>query len=214
MPSETLVKTQERYLEQPDLNRMYHFWEALTPSELEERMAFLSKEGMDLLHLCQGWGIWEKLDGGGCINPHGAEQAALYYRTASKYGMHVIQALSYYPYAEKISKEGWYGTRPEEKYFEAGFMDSNWENKTRSMFNSLFSRYLQDFGLLFMEETALCMMSSSGEGDPKAGSARCSWIRDETARHCPQTLFYAEPIHVYWQTPSKHAKGWNFERLG
>lgn len=213
-PNEKLIHKQEEYNELPDLERHYHFWESLTPTEMDQRMAYLASQGVDMLHLCQGWGIWKKLDGGGCINPHGAEQVALYYRTAAQHHMYVIQALSHYPYAEKVSVDGWYGTRPDEKYFQAGFQDSDWQNPSDSAFDKLFSQYLHDFGCLFRYETALAMLSSSGEGDPKAGIKRCQWIRQKMATFCPDTLFYAEPIHLYEQLPAQHTKDWNFERLG
>ncbi len=53
-----------------------HYWEALTPRELDDRMAYLGLHGYDLVHLHSHWGLWERLDAGGRISPHAAEQLA------------------------------------------------------------------------------------------------------------------------------------------
>lgn len=151
-----------------------HYWEALTPGELEERFSYLARCGWDLLHLHQHWGVWERLDAGGRISPHGAEQLALYVRTAERHGLAHLQSLSSYPYAVHLISNGDGGTPPWSRYLEeAGFKDPDWYDPNRNPeFEELFNRYLADFALLFREETALFGMTTSGEGDRKNGPAR------------------------------------------
>jgi hypothetical protein len=100
-------------------------WEGLTAAELDRRFAYLADCGWDLLHVCQHWGIWERLDAGGRIAPHGAEQLALYLRTAGRHGLAVIQALTHYEYL--TATRDWHGTVPYTAYRDAGL----WSNTRR-----------------------------------------------------------------------------------
>lgn len=178
----------------------WHYWEALTEAELEERFTYLEQCGWDLLHLTQNWGIWEKLDAGGRIAPHGAEQLALVLRVAARHGLLLLQALSHYPYGRQF-------TPVFRQYLEAGFNDKDWTH-VDSPFTALFHAYLRDFANLFREETALFAMSTSGEGDIAAGPARVNDTYRFMKQHMPNHLFIAEPIHRLFRLPHEHRREW------
>ena len=141
-----------------------HYWEALKPTELDERFAYLAKQGFDLLTLHSHWGLWERLDAGGRIAPHAAEQLALYLRTAGRYGLAYLQALSSGPYGVPDKDSGYGDTVPYSRYLEEGFQAENWF-KPGSHFDELLHQYVRDFTSLFRDETALFGMTASGEGD-------------------------------------------------
>jgi hypothetical protein len=91
-PDESLVQGQDawdRWDRSKPPGEHLHYWEALTADEMDKRFAYLESCGWDILHVCQHWGIWERLDAGGRIAPHGAEQIALYLRTAGRHGLAV-----------------------------------------------------------------------------------------------------------------------------
>lgn len=182
------------------MDEHWHYWEALTEAELGKRFGYLEACGWDLIHLSQHWGIWEKLDAGGRIAPHGAEQLALVLRTAGRHGLALLQALSHYPYGGKF-------TPPVRKYLEAGYRDSDWQNPRRP-FTRRFHGYLRDFATLFREESALAGMTTSGEGDVAAGPARVN----DTFRYMksvdPHHLFVAEPVHRQKALLQTHSKDW------
>jgi hypothetical protein len=181
----------------------WHYWEALTEAELEERFAYLEACGWDLLHLCQGWGVWEKLDAGGHLAPHGAEQLALLLRVASRHGLALLQALSHYPYGQAH-------TPVLRQYLEAGFQDADWTHpEAASRFTAMFHQYLQEYASLFRDETALVALSTSGEGDIAAGPARVNDTYRLMQREMPDTLFLAEPIHRLFDLPDAHRRQWH-----
>jgi hypothetical protein len=185
-----------------------HYWEALTPPELAERFAYLRRCGWDLLHLHQHWGVWERLDAGGRIAPHGAEQLALYLRTADRHGLKVIQALSSYEYSLQRTGKTYGGTAPFSRYVDAGFQDNDFFEPGERPFDRLLHEYLKDFASLFGDETALLAMSASGEGDayirlPRAKDI-CQTVRTLDRNH----LFVSEPIHILNKLPHEYTAGW------
>lgn len=178
----------------------WHYWEALKESEVVARVAFLAKCGYDILHLSQGWGLWEKLDAGGRIAPHGAEQLALFLRTAAANNLKLILALSHYPY-------GTHFTPAHSAYLEAGFKDEDW-NMPESGFTKLFHGYLGDVARLWNEDDAIAAFSASGEGDHTAGPERCNDTMDFMRRHSPRHLFYAEAIGCLEKLPRRYSEAW------
>lgn len=181
------------------MDEHWHYWEALTEGELGKRFGYLEVCGWDLIHLSQHWGIWEKLDAGGRIAPHGAEQLALVLRVAGRHGLGLQQALSHYPYSSDF-------TPPWRQYLEDGYRDTDWKNPRRP-FTRRFHQYLRDFATLFREETTLVAMSTSGEGDIAAGPARVNDTFRFMASVDPNHLFVAEPANRT-PMPQKHVRGW------
>jgi hypothetical protein len=202
-PRETLVQGQAAWdawhQAEPDDER-WHYWEALTEAELEERFAYLEACGWDLLHLCQGWGVWEKLDAGGHLAPHGAEQLALLLRVARRHGLALLQALSHYPYGSTF-------TPVLRQYRDAGYQDSDWTNPD-SPFTARFQQYLCEYATLFREEPALFALSTSGEGDIAAGPARVNDTYRFMRARMPNHVFLAEPIHRLYRLPEEQRAQW------
>ena len=216
-PSERIVNDQKEWdawdRAQPPGERM-HGWEALTERELEARFAYLQQGGWDLLQLHQHWGIWERLDGGGRIAPHGAEQLALYVRTAGRHGLASIQALSSGAYSVRRDPKQYGGTPTWTRYLDAGFKNQDWFEPDATIFNKMFHQYLHDFTSLFKEETALFAMTASGEGDSHNGLPRSNdvfhFIRSLDKSH----LFFAEAIHQMSKLPQEYTAGWQQDMLG
>ena len=178
----------------------WHYWEALTQAELEERFAFLARNGWRLLHLCQHWGVWKRLDAGGHVAPHAAEQLALYYRVAARHGLSVAQALSHYPYGSRHTPV-W------QSYVDAGFVDEDWQ-QAGSAFTQVFHKYLEDFAVVFRAETAIAYLTTSGEGDIAAGPERANDTCRLLQQLAPDHLFLSEPIHRMERLPETHTRGW------
>jgi hypothetical protein len=209
LPDEAMVQGQEAF-DSWDRSlapgEHWHYWEALTEAELDKRFAYLARNGWRMLHLCQHWGLWEKLDAGGRIAPHGAEQAALYYRVAARHGLTTLQALSHYPYGSD-------STLPYRQYNEAGFEDGDWKDVSQP-FTERFHAYLTDYATLFREETALAAFSTSGEGDIAAGPDRVNDTGRFMAEAAPNHLFVSEPIHKMMKLPHEHYEGWKQSLYG
>jgi hypothetical protein len=191
-----------------------HYWEALTPRELEERFAYLRQCGWDLLHLHQHWGVWERLDAGGRIAPHGAEQLALHLRAADCHGLKLIQALSSYEYSLQRAAHTGGGTAPFSRYVEAGFQDNDFFEPDERPFDRLFREYLKDFASLFRDETALLAMSASGEGDAFIGLPRAKDVWQTVRTLDRNHLFVSEPIHILNKLPHEYTGGWPQELCG
>lgn len=215
-PAEALVQSQKAWDDwdrsQPPGEHLC-YWEALTPAEMAQRFAYLQSCGWDLLHPCQHWGIWERLDAGGRISPHGAEQVALYYRAAGKHDLAVIQALTHYEYATQVID--WHGTVPFTRYLDAGFAGKDFLEPGRNpKFEELFHRYLLDYVNLFRDETALFAMTASGEGDATIGHARAhdgiAFVRGQDRNH----LFLGEPTLLLYNTPRTYTRGWRQDLFG
>jgi hypothetical protein len=207
-PQEALVQGQAEWSAwheaEPDAEH-WHYWEALTEAELETRFAYLENCGWDLLHLCQGWGLWEKLDACGHIAPHGAEQVGLVLRVAARHGMALLQALSHYPYGN--------GQTPVlRQYLEAGYQDGDWTHPDAdTRFTELFHGYLHDYADLFRDETALFAMSTSGEGDIAAGPDRVNDTYRFMRTHMPNHIFLCEPIFQLFDLPDEHRRQWHLQ---
>jgi hypothetical protein len=202
-PCEALVQGQaawEAWHQAEPEGEHWHYWEALTEAELDERFAYLQHCGWDILHICQGWGVWEKLDAGGHLAPHGAEQLALILRVAGRHGLALLQALSHYPYGSKF-------TPVLRQYLEAGYEDSDWTH-LETPFTALFQQYLREYATLFRDETALFAMSTSGEGDIAAGPARVNDTYRFMREHMPKHVFLAEPIHRLHRLPEEQRAQW------
>jgi len=206
-PNEALVQGQEAFdawdRSQPP-GEHWHYWEALTPSELDARFRLLAANGWNLLHLCQHWGVWEKLDAGGRVAPHGAEQLALYYRTAARHGLRVAQALSHYPYGTGF-------TPPYRQHLDAGYQNEDWAD-VGSSFTERFHGYLADYAALFRDETAVAWLTASGEGDVAAGPARVNHTARFLAERAPNHLFLSEPIFRMERLPRDYYTGWHAPR--
>lgn len=190
-----------------------HFWESLTRGELDERFRLLSAQGWDLLTLHQHWGAWERLDGGGRIAPHGAEQLARYLQTASRYNLAHIQALSSGPYASPGPKLNYGGTIPYSRYMEEGFETKQFA-QPGSHFDELFHRYLEDFATLFSDDTALFAMTASGEGDHFNGPARTNDVSAVVRKIDRNHLFFAETVLTLDKLPEKHSEGFKQDLFG
>lgn len=191
-----------------------HGWESLTPAELDEYFAYLAKCGWDLLHLHQYWGIWERLDAFGNLAPHGAEQLALYLRTADRHGLASIQALSSYSYSTRADNYEWWGTVPWKQTLEAGFRNEEWYHPQAGAFQTAFHQYLTDFVAIFGDETALFALSASGEGDHTNGLPRSNDVRDFVRTMDRNHIFYAEAILGPDMLYDKEVEGWTQDYLG
>ena len=190
----------------------WHYWEGMTEAELDERFSYLAACGWNLLHVCQHFGNWMRLDAGGKISPHGAEQLALYLRLASRRGLSVLQALSHYPYGTPDSNDD-NCSYPYSVYFNEGFQSEDWF-RPGSRFDRMFEGYLSQYVRLFKEETAIFAMTGSGEGDWAAGVDRAN----HTARYVKSLdtnhLFLSEPILRMEKLPHKYYAGWEQEMFG
>ncbi|MFZ2655686.1 MAG: hypothetical protein WAX69_12210 [Victivallales bacterium] len=183
-----------------DIPPRWHYWESLTKNEIEERISYLGGCGYDLLHLSQGWGIWEKLDAGGRIAPHGAEQLSLLLGTASRHGMALLFALTHYPYGSRH-------TPALAQYQEKGFQDWYWP-VVEPTFTEMFHGYLAHVGKLWKDEDAIGAFSTSGEGDIAAGPSRVNDTCSFMGLHAPDHLFVSEPIHRMTRLPQNHVSTW------
>ena len=165
----------------------YHAWESLTPAELGADYAYLKRCGWSLVHLCQGWWIWERLDAGGRIAPHGAEQLAEVLSAARRNGLWIHFALSHYPLGKQ--------SKPYAQYLEAGYQRDDYA-KPDSKFYKLFEGYLRDLATVFRDETALASFTAAGEGDPDCGATFVNHVADLMAKLAPGQLFMCEPHHI------------------
>jgi hypothetical protein len=162
----------------------FHWWESLTPKELDADYAYLERCGWTVVHLCQGWWVWERLDAGGRIAPHGAEQLALVTSAARRHGLHLHLALSHYPLGKTSA--------PYAQYLEAGYDKSDYA-KPDSTFYRMFTSYLADFTALFRDDTGISAFTSAGEGDPACGKTFVNAVHDFVTARDPNHLFMGEP---------------------
>jgi hypothetical protein len=210
-PNERLVNGQaawDAWSRAGPIGEHQHYWEALTESELEQRFAYLAKCGWDLVHLHQHWGVWERLDAGGRIAPHGAEQLALYLRVADRHGLKLVQALTSYEYSLHRTGKTFGGTAPFSRYVDAGFQDRDFFEPANRPFDEFFRQYLKDFASLFREETALFAVSASGEGDHFIGLPRARAIHATVRSLDTNHLFVSEPVHILDKLPSEYTADW------
>jgi len=209
---EKLVQGQKQWDEWDKKDEHTHWWESLTEKELDERFGFLNKNGWNLTHLNQHWGIWERLDAGGNIAPHGAEQLALYIRSLAANGLAHIQDLSHYPYV--IKTKSWNGTNVWQQYIDAGFKDDQWFKPDQTNFDKLFRQYIADFASLFANETSIFAISASGEGDYANGLPRTNDIISTLKERDINHLTIGEAVHIYKKIPPECYENWNQDILG
>jgi hypothetical protein len=191
-----------------------HYWDSLTDHELDQRFAYLARCGWDLVYLLVHWSFCERLDAGGRLAPHGAEQLALYLRTAARHGLVHLQALSHYPYASPEASKGT-NTIPYAQYLEAGFRTEDWPNPGKNQpFETMFHHYVRDVIELFKDETSLLAWSASGEGDLANGLARSNDIFSSVRSIDPRHLFVAEPDSRLTKLPEAQTAGWHQDLLG
>jgi hypothetical protein len=214
---ERMVQTQEDWnswdRSRPDAEHM-HYWESLTLRELDERFRYLATSGFDLLALHSHWGVWERLDAGGQIAPHAAEQLARYLRTAGLHGLAHIQALSSGPYMSPGEEPSYGGTIPYSRYLDEGFQTSEFMKLENTRFDQLFHQYLRDFATLFSDETAIFAMTGSGEGDEFSGPARANDTMSVIQSIDRNHIFLAETIDVMRKLPQRQCEGFRQDRFG
>jgi hypothetical protein len=192
-----------------------HYWESLTLDELDERFRYLAASGFDLLALHSHWGVWERLDAGGQISPHGAEQLARYLRTAALHRLAHVQALSSGPYMSPGGPEPSYGgTIPYSRYLDEGFQTSEFMKPGNTRFDHLFHQYLRDFATLFSDETAIFALTGSGEGDAFSGPARANDTMATVQSIDRNHIFFAETIDVMQELPQRQCEGFQQNRFG
>jgi hypothetical protein len=196
----------------PDSEHM-HFWESLTEDELDERFRFLKESAFDLTTLHSHWGDWERLDAGGRIAPHGAEQLARYLRIAGRYGLRHIQALASGPYGIASQKPEYGGTVPYSRYLDGGFETSQFMNPG-SAFDGLYHQYLTDFASQFADETAIFALTSAGEGDHYVGPARTNDTMRTVQAIDKNHVFLAETVLIMKKLPREHSRGFEQARFG
>lgn len=216
LPTERFVQSQADWDAWPrhdSPGEHQHYWESLTEEELHERFARLQACGWDLVHLHSHYGIWERFDAGGALAPHAAEQLARYIRVADRHGLAVMFTLSSYPYC--LNPADWAaGTNPWQSYIDAGFKNEDWKDPKAQPFATLYHRYLQDITTMFANETAVFSLSSSGEGDWKAGIPRLLDTMSEVRRHDTSHLFVSEPVNMVEKLLTIQTKGFPTDLVG
>lgn len=204
-PTEHIVQGQEQWnRNKPDSLRL-HWWESLTGKELNERFSFLAANKWKVVHLNQHWNNWERLDAGGNIAPHGAEQLALYIKMAANNGIAHIQDLSHYPYYEN---QVW------QQYLDAGYKYADWFMPGAQPFQRMFTRYIKDVATVFKDETDILAIGASGEGDKYIQLSRAMDMLKTYKNIDTKHLFVGEPIHIYGEVPQKETTGWTQDLLG
>jgi len=211
-PQESLVQGQEQWAAvQGTVHEGQHFnhggplygfnwWESLTEKELDSDYAYLARCGWSVVHLCQGWWLWERLDAGGRIAPHGAEQLAAVTAAARRNGLHLHLALSHYPLGKQSA--------PYAQYIEAGYQRGDY-GKPDSKFYAMFKDYLAHFTTLFRDDTGISGFTAAGEGDPDCGPTFVNAVRDFVTSRDPNHLFLCEPHHGMRSDPNSYRKaGW------
>jgi len=190
-----------------------HYWEALTPKELNQRFAYLSDNGWDMVFLHSHYGIWERFDASGNLAPHGIEQFARYVDAASKNKLVVEIALSSYPYS--VSTRFWdEGTTPYLQTIEKGFKNQDWYNPGNEPFRSIWKQYVTDFITTFKDETSILAFTSSGEGDWKNGVARFMETKRIIKSVDTSHIILSEPILSIKKLPENMITGFESDLVG
>jgi hypothetical protein len=215
---ENLVQTQAEWdswdRSRPDSEHM-HYWESWKAEEIDERFRFLRQCGWDLITLHSCWGQWERLDAGGRIAPHAAEQLARYMRIAGRHGLAHLQGLSSGPYGHPDQRPSYGGTVPYSRYLEEGFETKHFmEPGTGPRFDELFHQYLKDFATLFSDETALFGMTACGEGDFFIGPPRTNDTMHYLRRFDQNHFIPAEAVLMLSGLPSKKTAGYEQQLFG
>lgn len=196
-------KHEGQYFNHGGPNYGFHFWESLTDAELDSDYAHLARCGWTLVHLCQGWWYWERLDAAGRLAPHGAEQLAIAVAAADRYGLHLHLALSHYPLGKQ--------SKPYAQYLDAGYKRDDY-GRPDSKFYEMFTAYLGQFAAVFRDDSAISSYTAAGEGDVDCGKTFVNAVCDFLQAHDPQHLFLCEP-HLnpkpYPSDPNYYRKqGW------
>ena len=203
-PGESLLHGQRQWeaaitdKKSPDYG--FHFWESLTPSELEEDYAYLDDCGWDILHLCSAWLWWPRFDAAGRLSPYYAEQLAKVCTVAGRHGLCVHLAVSHYPLGRM--------SPPYARYLEAGYQGKDYGDP-KSKYFEMFAAYLAQLATVFRDETALSSFTAAGEGDPSCGKLFVNMANDALTTHDTNHLFFCEPHHQITQDPNYYRKtGW------
>ena len=184
--------------ERPDCG--FHFWESLTPRELDEDYAYLVRCGWRMIHLCSAWLWWPRFDAAGRLSPYYAEQLDAVSRAAGRHGLFVHLATSHYPLGLR--------SPPYARYLEAGYQPSDYGDP-QSEFFRMFADYLAQLAVVFRDDTGVSSFTAAGEGDPKCGVPFVNMVDDELARHDGHHLVLAEPHHQITRRPDFYrAAGW------
>lgn len=186
--------------EKPKPNYVFHFWESLTPRELDDDYAYLDRCGWRMIHLCSAWLWWPRFDAAGRLSPFYAEQIDAVCRAAGRHGLFVHLAVSHYPLGLK--------SPPYAQYLEAGYQPSDYGNP-QSKFFQIFTDYLAQLAEVFRDDTVLSSFTPAGEGDPSCGMPFVNMVYDGLTRHDGQHLVMAEPHHQVTQHPNFYrSAGW------
>ncbi|MGB2819489.1 MAG: right-handed parallel beta-helix repeat-containing protein [Phycisphaerae bacterium] len=177
----------------------FHWWESLTERELDADYAYLARSGWSVVHLCQGWWLWERLDAGGRIAPHGAEQLAAVTGAARRHGLRLLFALSHYPLGKQSA--------PYAQYLEASYQRGDY-GRPDSNFYAMFKGYLAHFTTLFRDDTGIGGFTAAGEGDPDCGPTFVNAVHDFVTSRDPNHLFLCEPHHGMRQDPNYYRRTW------
>lgn len=192
-----------------------HHWDALNEDELHRKLGGLADAGFDVLHLHSHWSTWARLDAGGRISPHVAEQAALYYRVAAQHGLTVMQTLADYPYgvAEDRTQFNPDLSAPWSTYVDAGLATQDWYRPS-GPFRELFERYVRDVVTLFGGETAILGLNHSGEADFMSGAGPVNQTQ-QLLRSCgDRHLFYSEAVFRIDREPVATRTGFDQDLVG
>ncbi|MCU0980301.1 MAG: hypothetical protein MUF25_14195 [Pirellulaceae bacterium] len=184
----------------PQPNYGFHFWESLTPRELDDDYAYLDHCGWRMIHLCSAWLWWPRFDAAGRLSPFYAEQIDAVCRAAGRHGLFVHLAVSHYPLGLK--------SPPYAQYLEAGYQPGDYSNP-QSKFFQLFTDYLAQLAEVFRDDSVLSSFTPAGEGDPACGMHFVNMVYDALQRHDGQHLVMAEPHHQVTQHPNFYRQaGW------
>lgn len=208
-PAERLLHGQQQWEaavadpKQPDYG--FHFWESLTPQELDDDYAYLKRCGWRMIHLCSAWLWWPRLDAVGRLSPFYAEQLNAVCEAAGRHGLLLHLAVSHYPLGMR--------SPPYAQYLEAGYQKSDYGNP-QSKFFAMFADYLAQLSEVFRDDTVLSSFTPAGEGDPACGMLFVNMVHDTLVRHDGNHLVLAEPHHQVTQHPNYYRQaGWK-PRLG
>ena len=184
----------------PEPDYGFHFWESLTPRELDDDYSYLDRCGWRMIHLCSAWLWWPRFDAVGQLSPFYAEQIDAVCRAAGRHGLFVHLAVSHYPLGLK--------SPPYAQYLEAGYQPSDYANP-QSKFFGMFTEYLAQLAEVFRDDTVLSSFTPAGEGDPACGMHFVNMVYDALTRHDGNHLIMAEPHHQVTQHPNYYRQaGW------
>jgi hypothetical protein len=181
----------------------FHWWESHTEREIEAQYDYLAACGWTALHQDQWWMFWERLDCGGRLAPHGAEQFAKMLAAARRHGLRVYFNLSNH---EPHAPAPLYA-----QYLEAGAKSADVRDP-QSVFMRMYRGYAAQFAGMFRDETALLGVSAAGERDnidQCGGAPFVNAVYDAYRARDPNHLFICEPHFQMAYDPNHYRKqGW------